>query len=183
MQLLATRSCTLAIIDTPASDSALATDAIGAADLCLIPARPSQADIEATQPTLNALRRYGKKFAFVLNQTPARSYRPTRAAENLSNMGILATPFIVQRSDHQDALAAGLAVSEFAPNGKAATEMHALWMWVKQKLKSEVPQNRQSPMTDVEHCNQQRTQNPFEAMVSNTVRFVCSAWIGSHSSN
>ena len=44
--------CTLAVIDTPATDNALSASAIAAADICLIPARPSPADIEAALPTL-----------------------------------------------------------------------------------------------------------------------------------
>ena len=48
------RGCTLAIIDTPGSDNDFVTDAIRAANLCLVPARPSQADIEATLPQTKA---------------------------------------------------------------------------------------------------------------------------------
>jgi hypothetical protein len=67
----------------------------------LIPARPSPADIEAALPTLNAARRMGKDFAFVLNQAPARSFRLREAAEALTRMGVLALPYIVQRLDHR----------------------------------------------------------------------------------
>src|SRR5579871_65024 len=57
------RGCTVAIIDTPATANALSTEAIGAADLCLIPARPSPADIEAALPTLGTVRRLDKRLA------------------------------------------------------------------------------------------------------------------------
>jgi chromosome partitioning protein len=128
------RGCTLAIIDTPGSDNDFVTDAIRVADLCLVPARPSQADIEATLPTLKVIRRLNKEFAFVLNQTPARGQRPSRVALALNEAGVLALPCIVLRNDHMDSLAAGLAVSEFAPDGIAAAEIRALWAWSKQKL-------------------------------------------------
>jgi chromosome partitioning protein len=128
------RGCTLAIIDTPGSDSNFVVDAIRAATLCLVPARPSPADIEATNPTLKAIRRLNKEFAFVLNQTPARGQRPTRAALALNEAGVLALPYIVLRNDHIDSLAASLAVSEFAPESVAAAEIRALWAWSKQKL-------------------------------------------------
>ncbi|MHC2537654.1 MinD-like ATPase involved in chromosome partitioning or flagellar assembly [Bradyrhizobium diazoefficiens] len=62
----------LAIIDTAATNNALATRAIASADLCLIPARPSPADIEAAIPTLIATRRLDRRFAFILNQAPTR---------------------------------------------------------------------------------------------------------------
>ena len=128
---------TLAFIDTPATNNDLSSGAIGAADLCLIPARPSPADIEAALPTLSAVRKLGKPFAFVLNQAPPRGYRLSEAAAALSAAGMLALPYIVQRNDHQDALGAGFAVSEFAPDGMAAQEIHALWRWVSKKLKAQ----------------------------------------------
>jgi chromosome partitioning protein len=49
-------------------------------------------------------------------------------------MGVQALPYIVLRNDHQDALGAGLAVTEFALNGKSAGEMRDLWQWVAKKL-------------------------------------------------
>ena len=125
---------TLAIIDTPGSASDVVTEAIRLADLCLIPARPSQADIEASYPTLKATRRFDKKFAFVLNQTPVRGRRPTRAATVLNEVGMLALPYIGMRNDHMDSLATGLGISEFASDGIAAAEVRTLWVWVKQIL-------------------------------------------------
>jgi chromosome partitioning protein len=125
---------TLTIIDTAPTHNALGMSAIRAADLCLIPARPSPADIEATLPTLDAIRKLGKPFAFVLNQAPVRSFRLSEAATALNSVGVLAFPFIAQRNDHQDALGAGLAVTEFAPDGKAADEIRNLWRWVWKKL-------------------------------------------------
>ncbi len=47
---------------------------------------------------------------------------------------MLARPLIVMRNDHQDALAAGLAVSEFAPNGKSTDEIRGLWQWIETRL-------------------------------------------------
>jgi chromosome partitioning protein len=128
---------TLAMIDCAATDNELSRSAIGAANLCLIPARPSPADIEAALPTLSAVRRLHKPFAFVLNQTPARSFRIAEAAIALNSAGLLALPYIVQRNDHQDALGSGAGVTEYFPNGKAAAEIRDLWRWVWNKLTEE----------------------------------------------
>jgi chromosome partitioning protein len=125
---------TVAIIDTAGTDNGLSVSCIGAADLCLIPARPSPADIEAALPTLDAARRLGKRFAFVLNQTPARSHRVSEAAMALNTAGVLALPHIVQRNDHQDALGVGLGVTEYDREGKAAQEIRSLWRWVWRSL-------------------------------------------------
>lgn len=124
----------LAIIDTAATNNALAARAIASADLCLIPARPSPADIEAAIPTLIAIRRLDRRFGFILNQTPTRGCRLSEAATSLNSLGLLALPFIGQRNDHQDALGAGLGVTEFAPEGKASEEIVALWGWISERL-------------------------------------------------
>lgn len=132
---LADQHFTLTIIDTPGTDSPLVTAAIRAADLCVIPTRPTPADLEATQPTLEAIQATGRRFAFTLNQTPVRSSRLTEAAAGLKMLGILAEPPISQRNDHQDAIGAGQGVTEFNANGKAADEIRALWAWLNAKMK------------------------------------------------
>ena len=134
----------LTIIDTAATHNTLALRAITRADFCLIPARPTPADIEAALPTLIAIRKLGRRFAFILNQTPPRGGRLSEAATSLNSLGHLALPFIGQRNDHQDALGTGLGVSEFAPHGKAAEEIRALWRWLAQKITGEVTGHAQA---------------------------------------
>ncbi len=137
LKLLQANGYTFAVIDSPGTNSVVATAAIRAADLCLIPARPSPADIEAAIPTVSSIRSLDKPFAFVLNQGPARSYfRMNEATSALNMLGALARPFIVQRNEHQDALGAGLGVTEFAPGGKAAEEIRGLLQWVQKKLRT-----------------------------------------------
>jgi chromosome partitioning protein len=141
LRSLAADGRTLAIVDTPAgADNALTAAAMRAADLCLLPTRPSVADIEASHATVRLLRSFEKPFAFVLNQTAAR-YQAGEA-EPLNRHGVLALPCIVLRNDHQHAVAAGLGVTEFAPNGKAAQEIRSLWAWARQKLESAAVQNQ-----------------------------------------
>src|SRR5664279_4924531 len=99
LQSLENSGVTLTIIDTAGGVNAVTTAAIRYADLCLIPARPSVADIEATAPTLNTVRAWKKPFAFVLNQTPIRGQRISNAATTLGDeaaldlSGVLAQPF------------------------------------------------------------------------------------------
>jgi len=138
---LAARGVTLAIIDTAGGWSEAFNTAVYAADLCLIPARPSLADIEAAAPALTAIRAAEKPFAFVLSQTPVRSYRIGNATGALSEAAaafdlgdVIASPAIAARSDQQDALALGLTVTELAGDGKSAAEIRGLWQWVKARL-------------------------------------------------
>jgi len=136
-------SVTLVIIDTAGGQSAATNAAISSCDLCLIPSRPSVADIEASAATLGIARAWKKPFAFILNQTPIRGARIDCAASTLGHEAardladVLARPFIVLRNDHQDALAAGLAVGEYAPHGKSAGEINLLWQWVETKLNAD----------------------------------------------
>jgi len=85
------------------------------------------------------VRRCDRPFAYVLNQTPIRGQRISGAATTLGEgtldiPSVVAQPFIVMRNDHQDALSAGLAVSEYAPAGKSAEEVRGLWQWVETRL-------------------------------------------------
>lgn len=139
LEIFARNGVTLAIIDTAGGASAVTNAAIRAADLCLIPVRPSIADVEAAAPTLGIVRSCDRPFGFVLNQTPVRGARIDSAATTLGEGAadlseMLALPFIVMRNDHQDALGIGLAVTEYAPYGKSAEEIRGLWQWVAQRL-------------------------------------------------
>src|ERR1700722_7925625 len=101
----------------------------------------SPADIEATAPTLAAVRESGKPFAFVLNQVQPRSARLNAAGCSLGDRAValkianvLALPAIVMRNDQQDALGMGLGITEYAPCGKSAKEIRELWQWLWERL-------------------------------------------------
>jgi chromosome partitioning protein len=141
LEAFARGGVTVTIIDTASGINAATTAAIRHCDLCLVPARPSVADIEATAPTLSVIRAWRKPFAFVLNQTPIRgSQRINDATSSLDESAprdiaeVLALPYINMRNDHQDALAAGLGVTEFDSSGKSAQELRSLWRWTVGKL-------------------------------------------------
>jgi len=140
LEALAHGGVTLVIIDTASGISAVTAAAIRCADLCLIPARPSVADIEASAATLKAVRAWQKPFAFVLNQTPVRGRRIDDAThalggDNAREMSeLIAQPLIATRNDHQDALAAGLAANAYVPAGKSAAEIAGLWRWAEARL-------------------------------------------------
>ena len=127
---------TLAIFDTPGVDSEAVQIVAETADLCLLPARPTVLDIEAAADTFRAAYFANRKAAFILNQCPAtpRSARANDAAAKLSKLGVLAEPMIAARIDYQDAIAAGLGVTEYAGAGRAAYEIKALWTWIESRL-------------------------------------------------
>jgi chromosome partitioning protein len=133
---LAEAGFTLALFDTAAADRTAARYVTEAADLCLLPARPTLVDVDVTIETFRAVFLAKRKAAFVLNQCPPTygSIRATEAAKGLLWLGILAEPMLSARMDFQDAVAAGLGVTEYAREGKAAQEIVALWSWIRTQL-------------------------------------------------
>jgi chromosome partitioning protein len=124
----------LVLIDTPGRDEPSTAAAIRAADLCIIPCRPTPGDMKATPPTIATINRLKKDAAFVLTQAPARSYRNSEAEKGLSMLGMVCPHLIVIRNSYQDAQGRGLGVTEFEPEGKAAQEIRDLWKWISKKL-------------------------------------------------
>lgn len=122
------------LIDTPGRDEPSIAAAIRQSDFCLIPCRPTSADMKATPPTVATVKRLGKHSAFVLSQAPPRGYRIREASAGLSVLGVVAPMPIVSRNAYQDAYSAGLTVLEYEPEGKAAQEVRGLWQWVTRKL-------------------------------------------------
>jgi chromosome partitioning protein len=127
----------LAIVDTPGADSHGAAEAMKEAHFCLLPVRPSVADIEASKPTVRYLNEHNKPFAFVLNQCPTggRTSRTSNARMALQLLGSLCDPTLAHRSDHVDALASGLGVTEFNPFGKAADEVRTVLAWLVARMR------------------------------------------------
>lgn len=127
----------LTILDTAGADNPTTHAAMQAADLCLIPIRPTRLDGLAVAPTVQAVARLGRPFAFVLTQcsTIPRNSRAAEMAAGLETLGMLAEPSIAQRADHQDAFAAGQGVTEYAPTSKAAEEVRQLWQWINTRMK------------------------------------------------
>lgn len=123
------------LIDTPGRDDAAQAAAIRVADFCIIPCRPSAADLEATPTTVETIKRLKKPYAFVLTQTPPRSFRIREAQMGLSYMGLVCPSPIVLRNAYQDAQSMGLGVTEFESDGRAAMDVSECWQWVVSKIK------------------------------------------------
>ena len=100
--------------------------------------RPTRLDVEATAATFRAVFLAKRKAAFVLNQCPPnyRSARTSESAQGLMQLGVLAEPMLASRMDFQDAIAAGLGVNEYAPQGRAAQEIGELWNWIAQQFRA-----------------------------------------------
>jgi chromosome partitioning protein len=169
LEALARGGVTLVVVDTAGGISAVTAAAIRCADLCLIPSRPTVTDIESSAATLKAVRAWQKPFAFVMNQTPVRGRRIDDAAHALGGddaramSDVLARPFISMRNDHQDALASGLAVNEYAPDGKSAEEISQLWQWTEARLNDEALKRTAPGETVAQARRESPAAQPFAA--------------------
>jgi chromosome partitioning protein len=121
-------------IDTHGGDTARVDPLLAMVDYIVVPTRTSQADVWSVLTTITALKELGKPFAVTLNQTPPVGFRIVETKDATLTVGKAVPSPIVMRTDHQDALARGLGVSEFNPDGKAAAEMRQMWEWLKGEL-------------------------------------------------
>lgn len=122
-------------IDTPARAEPVNAAAAQAAHFCLLPCRPSMADMRAQAPTVATARRLAKAAAFVLNCCPPRGSRVREAEQGLLVYGLPVAPQrVVERVAFPDAYGLGLGVTEFETNGLAASEIRELWGWINRKM-------------------------------------------------
>jgi chromosome partitioning protein len=122
----------LVVIDTPPAAPLWLSDVLRAADLALIPVRPSPDDLRAVGATIGALRDAGVPFAFVMSQTP-RAKLTEEAARVLAQHGRVAPVNIAQRVIYAETGGTGQGVTE-TTDTKAANELAALWAYVKELL-------------------------------------------------
>ncbi len=133
---LAQGNVSLVIIDTPASHSAASEAAMHAADLIIIPVRPTVFDIWSSEVTRRRAKELGKEYVFVLNQCPILqgNRRVQDGVAALEAMGGLLRPLITSRVDYQEAIRRGLGPTEVDPSGAAAEEMRQLWASLRRRL-------------------------------------------------
>lgn len=126
----------LVFVDTAPNADQAALGAARAADLILIPCRPSAFDLEAVEATLT-LAELAKKTAFVvLNAAAPRSGLTNEARAALAAKGTnVAPPVIHQRAAFVNGVIDGRTAPEIEPNGKAAGEVGELWRWLRDQLK------------------------------------------------
>jgi chromosome partitioning protein len=119
----------LCIIDTPPAAPEWLTEALGAADLVLIPVRPSPDDLRAVGATIAAVNGAGVPFVFALSQTP-RARITEEAARVLAQHGRVVPVNIAQRVSYAETGATGQGVTE-TTDDKAGAEIAAVWEYVK----------------------------------------------------
>jgi chromosome partitioning protein len=121
-------------IDTPPALTDVATQAVLAADLVLVPVQPSPDDLRAVGGTVSLTKSAKRNFVFIINRVKPRVRLTAEAAIALSQHGAVAPSMIFDRTDYAGAKSAGLTAPEVDPTGPAAGEIAALWAYVDGQL-------------------------------------------------
>lgn len=126
---------TLAIVDTAPHAAPDATRIVRVVDLVAIPVRPTAFDIAAAGSAVDIVKAAGVRAVFVLSACPFRSPEIAETRTVLAEYGLPIAPVeIIDRRAFARAVATGRAVTEFESDGKAATEIRALWAWLKEQM-------------------------------------------------
>jgi chromosome partitioning protein len=120
-------------IDTPPTMWVVVSEAIRAATMVVIPARPGLFDLSAVRETVTICRERNKPYAVVINAAPVKrdekeSPVVAMARTHLEKLSIpVWSGQISQRAGYALSLAAGASAGEIDPQSAAAMEVARLW--------------------------------------------------------
>jgi chromosome partitioning protein len=115
-------------VDTPPQRPDPAT--IQAADLVIIPVKPSPNDLRAVGETLTVIEHLQKPFCFAINMAKPRTRIAMNALQVLAQYGKVAPVMLGDRVDLAESMIDGLAVGEWSPRSKSAEEITQLYSYV-----------------------------------------------------
>ena len=127
-------------IDTAPTMWVVVQEAIRAATLVVIPARPGFFDLAAVRETVKIARERNKPYAVVINAAPVkRDERESPAvAGSRAKLDALGIPVwsgqISQRAGYMASLAAGFSAGEVAPDSAAGQEVARLWSAIERSV-------------------------------------------------
>ena len=129
-------------IDTAPTMWVVVQEAIRAATLVVIPARPGFFDLNAVRETVATARERDRPYAVVLNATPPRrdDKEAPVVAQSRAFLQQLEIPVwsgqISQRSGLALTLAVGLSACELEPDSAAAAEIAGLWSAIERSVEA-----------------------------------------------
>ena len=129
-------------IDTAPTMWVVVQEAIRAATLVVIPARPGFFDLAAVRETVAMARERNKPYAVAINAAPVkRDDRDAPAvAQSRAELDRLAIPVwsgqISQRTGYVASLAAGASAGELAPDSAAGIEIARLWSAIERSVEA-----------------------------------------------
>jgi chromosome partitioning protein len=119
----------LAIVNTPARVEQAAAEAAKAADLVLVPCKPSIWDLETLQVTMDLVGpRVRRPPLVVMNAVPGQGSRAAQAIQAIRDMGLEVCPSSLgHRVAFEYAAQLGRSAAEYEPDGKAASEIRDVY--------------------------------------------------------
>lgn len=122
----------LVIIDSPPAADSAAVAAAKAADLVLIPTRPSAFDLHAIRTTSDLIRVAQKPGYVVLNGMPPRAAALLdEVVAVIQSLNLTLAPVcLVDRAAFRHAVVNGQTAQEYEPSGKATAEVESLYAWM-----------------------------------------------------
>jgi chromosome partitioning protein len=127
------------IIDTPPRAADAAMVAAQAADLILVPCRPTINDLETLATTVSLIGGAGAraKVAVILNDVPPQGYQRQQAEDAIRDLMIPVLPVALgHRAAYTHSAALGMSAQEYDPSGKAAKEIQQLYKFTCELLNS-----------------------------------------------
>ena len=134
LALLRQHGAAYCIIDTASGRLEIADELFRFADLAIFPVQPSEDDLTAAPVTVQALKRSGTPFIFILTRGKANTLITAQAAAVLSKHGQVAETFVNDRTGYKAPYPNGQTITEAEAKGPAAKEMAALWQNIKSCL-------------------------------------------------
>jgi chromosome partitioning protein len=122
-------------IDTPPQRPD--TKTVQAADLIIIPVKPSPNDLRAVGDTLEVIERLQKPFCFIITMAKTRTRLAIDTLQVLAQYGKVAPVMLGDRIDYAESMIDGLSVGELSSKSKSANEIKQLWNYVSSLLRKD----------------------------------------------
>lgn len=132
------RSTDIVVVDTSPRADRESLIVASAADMIIVPVRPSPLDVPAVLDTLDLLDRAGHlhKVVLVLNAVAARTNEGDLAAQYLKKQAPELCPFFIgERAEFRHSLLEGQGVTEHNRTSPAAKEIVAVTKWLLRQSK------------------------------------------------
>lgn len=130
----------LCIIDTPGDASMNAIVSIKAADIVVIPSKPTAPDLTAIGRTISIVEDNKKPFVFIITQITIRTKTAIQAASVLSQFGPLAPSSISNRISYANAMGTGSSATII--DKAALEEISKVWNFLKSIIFSDQTQHK-----------------------------------------
>ena len=134
LERLESQGTGLVFIDTPSGLGPDIDTVVQAADLVVIPTRPSPHDLRSLTATVELVEHLGTPLVFVVNAAVARARITSETVALISRYGPMAPSVLGQRVDFAASMIDGRTVMEVPGNSRSADEIRDLWSYLIDRL-------------------------------------------------